>query len=79
MRQEDLIEDGFEFDLPLQTEHIDIDPFNVANHLHDRPVMTEMTPRRNEEDLLFDQLIQNTAEEIDYMEDELMHQESLLD
>ena len=73
------MDEGFEFNLPLLTEQIDIDPFNVIENPHNRPMLIEMTPRRNEEDLLFEQLIQNTAEEFDYMDDELMHQESLLD
>ena len=48
------MDEGFEFNLPLLTEQIDIDPFNVIENPHNRPMLTEMTPRRNEEDLLFE-------------------------
>jgi hypothetical protein len=76
MRVADL-DDGFEFEIQLQTEQIEIDPLYMLDDRH-RPMLTETTPRRNADDILFDQLLQNADEENDCLDD-LMHQESLLD
>ena len=52
MQEEDL-DDGVEFDLPLQTEQIEIDPFYSGGE-DLRPMLTEQTPRRNADDILFE-------------------------
>ena len=78
MREEEY-EVGMDFEIPLLTEQIEIDQL-YTHEDRNRIMLTEQTPRRNADDILFDQLSPSLADaEMDYAVDDLIAEESLLD
>lgn len=72
---EDVLDDELIFEIPMQTEQVEVDPLQTEEDRW-RLVHTENTPRRKDDDILFDQL---NVDEMDLLDDDMIGEESLLD
>jgi hypothetical protein len=75
MMTEDVLDDELIFEIPMQTEQVEVYPLQTEEDRW-RQVHTENTPRRKDDDILFDQL---NVDEMDLLDDDMIGEESLLD